>query len=1105
MTQREDKLVVVLNQYGQSKSIIENELKRLISADDEVKEAIGNIYMINFKESDNLKVRGYLNSLSQRSSMIKFVAPVYFGESMKVTQIAGDEFIVRLKNLEDKNKLDYLNARNDVQILGNVGGDKGFILKTLNGNPKSSMDLSNDYFETGLFEYAEPNFAYPDFCLLNADPNDSRYGSQWPLKNTGQTAVSWPFGGVVGDAGSYNGIAGSDMKVNLAWDYTTGSTSVEVAVFDTGIDSTHPDLRANVLTGYNAVNNVYGVPRDSGSHGTCTAGIIGAVRNNNLGVAGVAGNCKIRSYKIFKANGTTTNEICGRAFDTLRMNASVQISSNSWGGGTANATVTNAINSCATSGRGGIGVLILFSSGNDGKNPPAYPSYLASVVCIGASTASDQKKAPGTGNQYYWGGNYGEDVNGDLDCVAPTICPSPDIQGTGGYNDSAGVSGNYTQDFNGTSCSCPQAAGVAALVLSVNLSLTPAQIKDYLLRGCDKIDNLNYSTTKTYGKWNAYMGYGRVNAYNSVRLAAGVDVTPPTINHLFVESTSSTYPVSLTAEIIDQSGSAIDTSVYKPQVVYRTNKNNAGWSAFDSSVFTSKSGDNFTLKIPGFGWQTEVQYYIRAKDSQLNTALFPIHAPDTTNLCYYAVASITSETQKVPSFALPISGQAFSPNVSFTSFKILKSRVRMYVRHQANVTYLLNLNSPVTNTAFNRKSITTHNGPLLVSNVGIVNATAMDSASLFWRDGTEPWTNGFFKPDYAFNGLNGLNAGGNWNILYYTSYTSYSGTADSIFITLYKSSGTLSPSAGGSTTPSDSIATFSYSDTSSYNFYLKNNGNAALTISGASFSGTYASKFSLLTAVPPSIAAGDSALFRVKCNPAIPKPGKGNEMQSMTDDFENATLDITTNDPSKPTVRISLQTDDEPLPVELTSFTSSVNRNDVKLNWTTLTEINNSGFEIQRMNQRENSDWARAGFVQGNGNSTVVNNYSFEERNLATARYKYRLKQIDFNGNYAYHNLSNEVNVGIPDVFALQQNYPNPFNPSTTINFDLPLDARVKILIYDITGRQISTIIDNDFKAGYNFVKFNASSFASGVYFYSLTAGSGSQYFTATKRMVLVK
>jgi hypothetical protein len=139
---------------------------------------------------------------------------------------------------------------------------------------------------------------------------------------------------------------------------------------------------------------------------------------------------------------------------------------------------------------------------------------------------------------------------------------------------------------------------------------------------------------------------------------------------------------------------------------------------------------------------------------------------------------------------------------------------------------------------------------------------------------------------------------------------------------------------------------------------------------------------------------------------------------------------------------------------------------------------------VQRTN--DNYVWSALSFISGNGTSNQINVYSYEDRNVTTGKYQYRLKQIDYNGNFKYYNLLNEVNVGIPSEFALMQNYPNPFNPATTINFDLPLDSKVNLLIYDITGRLVSELLNSEFKAGYNSVKFNASNFASGVYFYSI-------------------
>ena len=191
--------------------------------------------------------------------------------------------------------------------------------------------------------------------------------------------------------------------------------------------------------------------------------------------------------------------------------------------------------------------------------------------------------------------------------------------------------------------------------------------------------------------------------------------------------------------------------------------------------------------------------------------------------------------------------------------------------------------------------------------------------------------------------------------------------------------------------------------------------------------------------------------------------------------------------------------EDPLLPVELTSFVSSVSGNNVTLNWTTASESNNSGFEIER--SIVNGEWSKVGNVSGNGTTTVSNNYSFSDRNLASGNYNYRLKQIDFNGNFEYFNLSNEVNIGVPDNFELSQNYPNPFNPSTTINYSLPTDSKVNIRLFDMSGKEVATLVNEDKTAGYYSVNFNASSLSSGVYYYSINANN----FTSTKKMMLIK
>ncbi len=192
-------------------------------------------------------------------------------------------------------------------------------------------------------------------------------------------------------------------------------------------------------------------------------------------------------------------------------------------------------------------------------------------------------------------------------------------------------------------------------------------------------------------------------------------------------------------------------------------------------------------------------------------------------------------------------------------------------------------------------------------------------------------------------------------------------------------------------------------------------------------------------------------------------------------------------------------------PVELASFTSSIDRRNVTLRWSTVTEENNSGFDIERRVSGSSNTWAKVGNVTGSGTTNTTKNYSFSENNLATGRYNYRLKQMDFNGNFKYYDLAGEVIVGVPVKFDISQNYPNPFNPSTKINFDLPFDSKVQIKVFDITGREMTQILNETKTAGYHTVQFNALNLASGVYFYMINANGGNQSYVKTMKMVLVK
>jgi hypothetical protein len=187
------------------------------------------------------------------------------------------------------------------------------------------------------------------------------------------------------------------------------------------------------------------------------------------------------------------------------------------------------------------------------------------------------------------------------------------------------------------------------------------------------------------------------------------------------------------------------------------------------------------------------------------------------------------------------------------------------------------------------------------------------------------------------------------------------------------------------------------------------------------------------------------------------------------------------------------------LPVELTSFTANTNLNSVNLMWSTATEKNNLGFEVQRKTAR--SEYQAIGFINAQGTTTEAQNYSYTDKDLQNGAYTYRLKQIDYDGTFAY---SQEVEADLSTIksFSLEQNYPNPFNPATTIKFSLPAQSTVTLKVFNVLGENVVTLLNNVTKeAGAYSINFDASNLPSGIYMYSIQAGNNIQ----NKKMLLMK
>jgi len=196
------------------------------------------------------------------------------------------------------------------------------------------------------------------------------------------------------------------------------------------------------------------------------------------------------------------------------------------------------------------------------------------------------------------------------------------------------------------------------------------------------------------------------------------------------------------------------------------------------------------------------------------------------------------------------------------------------------------------------------------------------------------------------------------------------------------------------------------------------------------------------------------------------------------------------------------------IPVELTSFNAGINNNSVLLYWSSATETNNLGFEIER--KLKNQDWVTIGFVNGNGTTTENHQYNYSD-DYSELPYEgtvlYRLKQLDYDGSFEY---SKQIAVNltfIPSEYYISQNYPNPFNPSTTIKYSLPVESDVNIYIYNSIGEVIEKLISKSQSSGNYEVTWNAQNYSSGIYYYlfEVISSDGSKSHREMKKIVYLK
>ena len=363
------------------------------------------------------------------------------------------QLIVKMKpSMREADFKGRMNVRGATQR-GEIRGLNARVVRA----PKASAELLKGELERDAnIEYVEPDFIAQALGTSN-DPYFLQ-GSQWHL---------------------------SKIQAPAAWDITTGSSSQIVAIIDSGVRASHPDLVGKVLVGYDFVANDNDA-NDENGHGTAVAGTVSPGSNNQIGVCGVAWSNPILPVRVLDANGSGTYSAMANGI-IYAADSGAKVINLSLGGTSSSRTLQDAINYAWNKQ-----CVIVAAAGNNGSNIAFYPAACSNVVAVSATDATDTRPT--------WS-NFGSYV----DVSAPGV----DILSVYGSDQYAA--------WNGTSFSSPVTSGVVALMAAANSTLTNTQLVDLLIKNSDDIGALGY---------DVYYGNGRVNANRAVTAAKNFVVAP---------------------------------------------------------------------------------------------------------------------------------------------------------------------------------------------------------------------------------------------------------------------------------------------------------------------------------------------------------------------------------------------------------------------------------------------------------------------------------------------------------------------------------------------------------------------------------------------------
>lgn len=450
---------------------------------------------------------------------VEFVSPIYKDKDTGSLVVVTDQVNVEFKKEADKQTIDKILSEHDLSIIKQSKfSPQNYILKVNNADSSDkTIEISKKLSSRPELQYANPITLRQLEKYTLQIPVGKYFQEQWHLHNTGQDI----------------GTPGEDVKALEAWEITKGNPEIKIGVVDDGLSYTHyniniwenPDSQAQDKYGYDFANDEpdpkpksfsppYNDTRKNDIHGTPCAGVICAKGEPKSGVHGIAPECKVIGIKIVNGGDFAGDFDIG---DAIRYAGKfADVISCSWGGGPPTDEIVSAIRDVVTSGRNGKGCPIFFATGNfhPFRRYVSFPANLPETIAVGAST--NEGKRAGY-SQFGPEIDFLSPSDGGTKGIFTTDVPDPNRGYNLGNPSQGDPEGFYTNEFGGTSSATPLAAGIGALLLSINPDLTAEQVRQIMRETCDKIDpnNANYDSNG----FSKSHGYGRVNAKSALEKA----------------------------------------------------------------------------------------------------------------------------------------------------------------------------------------------------------------------------------------------------------------------------------------------------------------------------------------------------------------------------------------------------------------------------------------------------------------------------------------------------------------------------------------------------------------------------------------------------------